>query len=175
MTLAISTTIYCLDREQRITSVSGPWDQFARENGGPDVLAGRVCGRSIWDFVNGDATRMWLNALFQLAFVRNEMVERPYRCDSPDFKRFMRMQIFPETGGVLRVEHELLSLEKRIRPVYICHESTIKAPIIHLRCSICGRVKIGGVWEEPGQRHCKSSGSIVVAYSVCDDCMQPLH
>ncbi len=164
------TTSYVLDNRNRIILIGGVWDEFADENGGTKLSSKDVCGRPIWDFIKGDVTRMWVEAVFQYARVLGKIVERPYRCDSPNLKRFMHMRIVPEQGGVLRVEHEILSTEQRSSPVDIQY-GTINMNGAKQRCSICGRVNIGG-WQEPHGDHADASDGIVVIYTVCEDCQR---
>ena len=168
-----STTVYVLDNQDRIISFSGAWDEFAKENGGTNLSSIDVYGRSIWDFVTGDATRMWLDAVFQYARLRGLKVERPYRCDSPDLKRFMRMRVVPEQASILRIEHEILSTEQRIASVIIkCGSITMKNT--RQRCSICGRLKNIGGWQEPHEDHVNGPGGIIVIYTVCEDCQRSM-
>jgi hypothetical protein len=114
--MSLSITTYILDGKGRIISINGPWDEFAHENGGVDIYANDIQGQLIWDFISGDATRMWFDTLINFAAIKNEIIKRPYRCDSPEFKRYMRMTITPEGNGLLRIDHELLSLEQRKIP-----------------------------------------------------------
>lgn len=167
-----ATTIYRLDADDCIVSVQGPWDEFAVENGGVAVCACDVSNRCIWDFVTGDATRMWLDAVFRIARVRNETLERPYRCDSPEIKRFMRMSIVPSEGGAVEVRHHLLAIEKRSVPVAFQCVPEASGNALMLRCSLCGRVRErgGDSWKEPSARTGEACGRIVVAYSVCGEC-----
>jgi len=168
--MTTETTAYVLDHRNRIISTSGVWDQFAAENEGIKAASKDIYGRSIWDFVTGDTTRMWLDAVFQLARYRDTGIERRYRCDSPDLKRFMRMLIVSEHGGMLRIEHEILSTEQRSRPVNIKYsELTMKNT--KQRCSICGRLNIGG-WQEPHECYADASSRILVIYTVCEDCQR---
>jgi len=163
--------VYWIDRKMEITAVAGPWDQFARENDGADMASSSVLGRSIWAFVTGDPARMWVEALFQLATVTGRMVERPYRCDSPDLKRFMRMRVIPEGAGVLRVEHELLRTEKQQRAVIIRPVGNLRASGL-MRCSVCGRINKGESWREPDLCDVPSATEPVlrVMYTVCQQC-----
>jgi hypothetical protein len=162
-----STNIYTLDKQDRISALNGGWDEFANKNGGKNLSSQDICGRKIWDFVTGDATRMWLEALFQLTRLRGTSIERPYRCDSPNLKRFMRMRI-DEQGGNLRVEHEILSTEQRVAPVHIRYGAHVKKRNRHL-CSICGRLN-DGYWQEPCPEHAEVPEGILVIYTVCEDC-----
>lgn len=165
------TVKYLLDDKERIISISGPWDQFADENNGVSVRACDVCGHSIWDYVTGDSTRMWLSAVFQLARLRGVSIERPYRCDSPKLKRFMRMRIDPDERGILQIEHALLNTEERTAPVYIQYGSENTDKNLKLRCSFCGRVK-QREWVEPLAEQAATLCKIIVAYSVCEDCQR---
>ncbi|GAB6058948.1 hypothetical protein [Desulfonatronum parangueonense] len=167
-------TEYSLDGQDRLIGVSGAWDDFAEQNNGVNLRTENVLGRQIWDFVTGDASRMWLNTIFQLARVRGTDLERPYRCDSPTMKRFMRMTLIPSSGGILRIEHQLLAIEERSIPVSIRFGAEKALSKILLRCSFCGRIKQGNRWEEPCPRHADTCGEIPVVYRVCGDCWHSL-
>lgn len=162
-------TAYVLDDRNTIISVSGDWDEFAEQNGAANLYSVDVCGRPIWDFVGDAPTRMWLEAVFQSARLRGVGLERSYRCDSPEVKRYMKMRVIPEQNATLRIEHELLSTEQRQAPVHLIHDSTLGKDA-RRRCSLCGRLNHVGEWQEPREDHANASGSIVVIYTVCEDC-----
>lgn len=168
--MKITDVTYLLDCENRIMSVHGPWDEFAIENGGNDALAVDVCGRPLWDFVEDDDTRTWLEAIFEFVRLRGEIVQRPYRCDSPQLKRYMQMIIAPRAEGVLRVEHQMLRTEPRRFPVEIEYGGEHATNNMKLRCSLCGCIKNGDRWEEPTPEHAQPGPHILVAYTVCDGC-----
>lgn len=168
-------TTYHLDEEDRLVAVGGAWDTFAQENDGLCTDAHDVVGRSLWDFVKGDPTRMWVDVLLRQARSKREALERPYRCDSPTLRRFMTMCIVPEPNGLLRVEHHLLRIEQRPVPVYIYHHTGQSPEIISLRCSFCGRIKVGPtVWEEPLPSPGEPVCTLTVAYTVCGECKQAI-
>ena len=170
--MSASNIIYILDDKNRIVSVGGAWNKFADENDGINLTAKDIFGRQIWDFVTGDATRMWLEVIFQLARFRGTRVERPYRCDSPKLKRYMRMYIDPEHNKHLLVSHEILAVEERSAPLYIRYgPNSLKN--IRQRCSVCGRLNIGG-WQEPQAKHTDASNSISVSYTICNECQQTI-
>ncbi len=55
--------------------------------------------------------------------LRNAPVERPYRCDSPEKKCYMKMIICPLEEGYLSVEHRVEKVEERSKPVtYLTRE-----------------------------------------------------
>ncbi|MCW8929410.1 MAG: hypothetical protein OQL19_04120 [Gammaproteobacteria bacterium] len=169
------TIKYLLDNEDRIISVSGPWDEFANKNDGVNVHASYVCGRSIWDFIVSDATKMWIRTLFQRARLKTESIERPYRCDSPDLKRFMRMSISSCENGVLEVKHEILHVEECLPPVHFKHISENSVVDLRFRCSFCGRVRQEDAWLEPIATDDTQETEMTVEYTVCEDCQNLMH
>jgi hypothetical protein len=82
----------------------------------------------------------------------------------------MRMRIVVENGEMLRIEHEILSTEQRSVPLHIRYGATT-VKNIKQRCSICGRLNIGG-WQEPHADHAGASNGIIVIYTVCEDCQR---
>lgn len=164
-------TVYQLDEKRRIVDVDGPWDRFALDNDGVAACAERVIGQPLMHFVSGDDARMWIDTLLQLATLTGKPLERPYRCDSPELRRYMVMRVVPKDGGMLRVEHRLLEVQARIRPVRFLPVSD-HHPSLRLRCSICGRIKAQDHWQEAEQCGGESEGipTIPVAYTVCPNC-----
>ncbi|HAY29480.1 MAG TPA: hypothetical protein DIT03_12010, partial [Candidatus Accumulibacter sp.] len=47
---------YTLDANDAIVAVAGDWDRFALANGGEAILAARIIGRRLDDFIAGDVT-----------------------------------------------------------------------------------------------------------------------
>jgi hypothetical protein len=56
--MTTETTAYLLDNQNRIVSTCGGWDQFATANESIKVSSNDILGRSIWDFIAGDMTRI---------------------------------------------------------------------------------------------------------------------
>jgi hypothetical protein len=161
---------YILDPDLKIIEVGGAWDQFAAENEGRELGFERVHDRSIFEFVTGDNTRLWLEALLQLARIRQEPVARPYRCDSPLIQRHMEMRVIPLEGGLLKVEHDLI--ETRDRSVRVELEAagpgSVRSPV--MRCSVCGKIRQEGAWVEADEGVTDGSVRFLVAYTVCPLC-----
>ncbi len=166
---------YWLDKTWRICRTCDAWDGFARENNGRNMERERVIGRSIWQFIQGDATRMWLDALVSHARLTERMVVRDYRCDSPDLKRYMEMRIEPGAGGMVCLKHRLVKTEPMAPRV--AYEAAPKgAQAICFRCSICNRVQVKGRWMEGDVAVEKGLLAEMfnprVAYGVCPDCRE---
>lgn len=111
---------------------------------------------------------------------------RPYRCDTPDIKRFMQMTITPEDNGWIRVSHKLLRIESRRNPVTFKTVSEFPTfrqfrnnqAIYFVRCSICNRLQRYGSqdnsWYEVDDFivHSNALGvSFKVIHGVCPDCL----
>lgn len=167
--------IYWLDKDMRITAVSGPWDEFAIENNGRNVVEPDVKGRPIWHFIKGNTTRMWVDTLIKLAMVTGKVVERPYRCDSPEMKRYMSMKIVPEESGAFRMEHTVLFTEKRSHNVHFNYSEN-QTLQLKQRCSSCGRLRTQDSWEEaeylspPGEGTLEKTYTVI--YTMCPDCLE---
>jgi hypothetical protein len=165
------STCYELNERLEIVSVGGTWQVFAEANGGHDLDASRICGRSLWDFVQGDVTRIFLNSIFQKVISFGTAIAIPYRCDSPELKRHMRMLVRPApSAGHLLLEHEILYVEARSAALHFHFEPEVH-PDRHLRCSICGRMNVSDRWFDPAESLGSSAASsYLVTYSVCQDC-----
>jgi hypothetical protein len=167
---------YRLDAANRIVEVGGSWDRFAVENGGEELLGGRIEGRSLFGFISGRATRdfVWtmLDAVRELQATRSI----DYRCDSPRLKRLMKMTLVPQPAGGLVLTHRLVSSEphlasSRFEPA---RAATSGRGLI-LRCSVCSRLGRKGSWSEPEERpsvtDTRSEATLKLAYGVCPHCV----
>jgi hypothetical protein len=176
--IGMSVVAYWLDRDDVIVDVGGGWDEFARANDGPDVLAEAVVGRPLWHFVKGDTTTMWLESLLGYVRIMQTPATRTYRCDSPEVRRFMDMTVRLDDGGLLHLEHRLLRTEPRAVPVHFA--ATGQRDAAHyLRCSICGRLRSEAAWREPddpatGAPTNTAVTPLRVLYGICDDCLRLL-
>lgn len=163
-------TCYWLDKNDRIVKVCEQWDLFAHENEGDKVLAHHVIGQPLWRFLSGDETRMWVEMILNRVRYIGQPVERPYRCDSDNVRRHLRLSVTPLDNHYLSIESTLVATEPRTRPTFF--STTSGSTGLHKRCSICGRVHHEQGWVEPdeiGDIHIKRLDYLVI-YGVCEDC-----
>lgn len=73
---------YWLDKHDIIQKVGAGWDVFALANDGQQTLEEQVLGKRLWSFINGSATRLWVDAVLNYARISGKVVEKRYRCDS---------------------------------------------------------------------------------------------
>ncbi|MCG8563769.1 MAG: hypothetical protein MI747_01675 [Desulfobacterales bacterium] len=171
--MASEKVVYWLDTSEKIIAVNTSWDHFARENDGEDFMEAQVVGKSIWSFISGDPTRMWLDTLIAYTRISGKSVTREYRCDSPETKRFMEMSILPESDKQIRLTHRVLKEEEMSPPVSF-QAAKDRLSSLCFRCSICNRVQIQGQWQEAD---IAASGGLLstasatrVVYRVCESC-----
>jgi len=162
---------YWLNSEDAIIAVGSTWDTFAGENEGPGVVSGLIVGRSLWEFISGDPTRMWLSSILTLARIRDETVSRPYRCDSPTVKRFMNLEIKKGADGSLHLVHSLVRVEAMSVPCRV-NPSPSAGKKMMQRCSVCNRFNTAKGWMEAEDLDTPVGSPIAVIYAVCSDCMR---
>lgn len=165
---------YWIDDTDRIARVNQVWDNFALSNDGGDaLLASRVIGRNVYDFITGDETRMYLGALLQHARFLNHTVVRPYRCDSPDVRRFMEMRVIPDEGSLVRLDHVLIRAEPYLTPVVYRYERDPGGKAV-LRCSVCSNLLVSDRWFVPEDTRIlcgiPPDQPLPVRYTVCPSC-----
>lgn len=162
---------YRIDEKNTILDVHPDWDEVAISNDGEKATSSKVIGKGLWEFITGDATRMYLDSIIENCRASREVIVKPYRCDRPHLKRFMEMIVTPLENREVLVEHVEVKTEPITKPVQF---STSGSGASHKRCSICNRMKIGEDWIEPNKvrEHFQdnNSESIKVRYSVCPRC-----
>ena len=163
-------TSYVIDAERKIVSVGGAWEQFSDENGGQNLSLADIKDKSIFDFVVGDSSRLWLDSLIRMALESKEPVQRPYRCDSPDTRRYMLMTIVPEESGLLTVQHALVAQEARSPRVSITRQEQTATREPSLQCTVCGKIKSGDYWVEADEATEVSELHLTVMNAICDQC-----
>ena len=156
--------------------MSENWDEFARNNDGISVLSQNVIGKSIKEFISGDPSIMWMDAILMSAKIKGKPIEKNYRCDSPDMKRYMKMIIQPLDNGCLKLTHYVIKTEKQKQRI-IYKGSKILTPNTMQRCSVCGRILYENSWyeiNEYAEIKPKNISEFKVIYSVCDGCKRNL-
>jgi predicted Fe-S protein YdhL (DUF1289 family) len=92
---------YRVDAADRLTWVDDQWLAFARENGAAGLVEPMVVGRSLWEFMQDDATRELYQEIHERIRATGNPLVMPFRCDSPLLQRHMQLTISREPGGQL--------------------------------------------------------------------------
>lgn len=165
---------YWLNSDNRIVRVSKLWNQFALANeGSKELLSPEIQGCSVFEFISGDQTRMYLETLLQHARFLNNAIGRPYRCDSPTLKRYMFMSIRPATKSLVQLDHVLLKTEPQHQQILYRQAPTPESGVVP-RCSVCTRLLIKGNWLFPDDAAIlgllSQEKPLPVTYRICPSC-----
>ncbi|CAG1066523.1 hypothetical protein BAC1_02141 [uncultured bacterium] len=166
--------IHTVDADENIVNVNGEWVEFARENGAPELASELVVGRAIWEFITGRETRHISRLLLEKARRGGRSISIRYRCDSPELKRFMEMEIVPIESGSVDFRSRILRLEHR-EPVLLLDPGTPRADEFLTICSWCRRARVASVWVELDEAvktlDLFSSVSMPqLTHGICQDC-----
>lgn len=170
---ALEPTLYEVDAGGRITSVSGGWDAFARENDAPRLAGGAVLGRPLLEFVSEPATaHLYAEILRRVR--RGARVVLPFRCDGPGVRRSMELALSPLPGGAVRFEATLLAAERR-PPVPLLDAAAPRTEGLLPMCAWCRRIPLGAAWVEveaavAALRLFESAAVPRITHGICPDC-----
>lgn len=184
---------YWVDGSNIIRKVDDHWDQAMNsESWSERASANGIVGKPLSDFICDDVTRMYVATMIESVRVIPHTSFRPYRCDTPDTKRYMQMIITPESNGWIRVSHELLRSEPIKKPMtfttnvnctQLLHPVSTKdniSTIQYVRCSICNRLRRiadhTSKWQDVDHfaSHEPVPMPTKVIYGVCPDCLNNL-
>lgn len=170
-------TTYRIDKDGMLTWVDLPWRHFARQNGAPELAVDSVLGQSLWDSVDGIETRHVYELMFKNVRRERCSIVLPFRCDSPDTRRFMTLKISPCSGPHEDIEFAaaLLRTEPR-EPVPLLSQGERCSCSMLSVCSFCKRFEVpGSGWLEVEQAASRlgllsTSRLPKLSHGVCPDC-----
>lgn len=117
---------------------------------------------------------MWTQILLDRVRIHKKSIQREYRCDSTNAKRFMLMEVTPEEQNQLKLTHKTMSvvpLKVPFKPV-VTRNWQLEDLI---RCCLCNRVKSDNVWKEPDELTDNDGDPTPVIYTVCENCKNKDH
>jgi hypothetical protein len=174
--------IYHLDAQAHIVYVNDSWARFARQAGAEALSESKVIGRSLWSFIKDPAVRH----IYKILYDRILSGSRPsirlnFRCDTPDIRRFMEMELKPLAAGGGRIEVSCRTLREEARSsVEVTNTQASSAQLLTM-CSICKGVhdSEGSSWQEIEdvlRQHGPMDGDapILVSHTVCESCQRTL-
>ncbi len=170
-----ATYRYSIDADDAVSSVGPSWLDFAAENAAPELTRESVLGRPLWDFIAGAQTRHLYETLFERVRAGGRL-SVPFRCDSPDVFRFMRLHLAALPGGGIDFLSVLLRSQGRPRTSLL--DSIIpRADYSFDMCSLCKRIFAFGEWLEPEHAIARLGLFDVpsppgIEYEVCDRCLR---
>ncbi|WP_044413683.1 hypothetical protein [Thiomicrospira microaerophila] len=171
-----------IDQDDVIQSVSSAWEQVADKGGASESLqTEKVIGQPLSQFIRSDATRMYIEACLKVCRLKQQVMSREYRCDSPTHKRFMALQLTPLAEGAVEMRHFLLREEPFDYPVNLedvtpSEQTTEIKPYSYVRCSMCNSLKKVGTqdWTLPEHMGRQLMAKTKVIHSVCPVCQNKI-
>ncbi|MDP2045758.1 MAG: hypothetical protein Q8L00_06025 [Deltaproteobacteria bacterium] len=171
--------IWIIDDADKIVHVNDDWLAFAQENSAPQLTASLVLDQSTWRFIQGQETSYIYQQIFRRVRAGKSPVKFPFRCDSPDYRRFMEMQLSILPGDAIQLMTHMLREERR-DPVNLL-DSPWDLTREYLKiCSWCKRINI------PGRGWGEIEAAIValdlfghrpmprMTHTICDSCRSAL-
>lgn len=178
MTDTHSEIFYRLDDDDCITEVGGDWLSSIRIGNAANLTPEKVIGRSLWVFVRDRSLRDIYKRLFSQVRSSRKPVSFPYRCDSPEARRYMSMTIKPLADAHVEVYNQLLREELRNQPIRVLAAAAGQKAIP--RCSVCNQFRIDGQWFEVVDAVAEGLAldhdlPVQVIHGFCESCKQSLH
>lgn len=166
--------IHTVDANDVLTDVNDHWLRFAQQNDAPHLTRQVVIGHSLWDFIAGFETPHLYKLMMQQVRQSQRRLVFTYRCDSPNFRRYMQMEIVPLAHQGLEYRNYLLREEPRDR-VRLLDPTIGRNQELLMMCSWCNRVHCDNVWL-PVEDAVKTLGLFAlselpqITHGICPDC-----
>ena len=141
------TVVYQIDADDRLSYVNENWNRFARENATPEIAGDAILGRLLWDFIADRETQYLYQAVVQRVRASDITVRLPLRCDAPDRRRFLMMEV--GSSGEDEVRFTTVTVREEPRETVLLLDpqaarSDAELPV----CSWCKRVQVGEAGSE---------------------------
>lgn len=132
---------YHLDRHDRIVYIGDGWQAFADENKAGELTRERVVGRSMYDFISNKESRHLYELIVQRCREQRLTMNIPFRCDAPDKRRFLNLEISPLADGGLAFVSCIKREEPR-SPVALLDREADRSDELIVICSWCKQVRL---------------------------------
>lgn len=134
--------LYRIDASDRVVFVNDGWLAFAHANGTHSLERERVLDQPLWSFITGPETAHVYRMIFGAVRRSGAPAVIPFRCDSPDRRRYMSLRIAPWGRDGLELEGRSLREEPR-SPVALLDAEASRGSDLLVLCSWCKRVRMG--------------------------------
>lgn len=156
------------------------WNSFAKGNHGEDNTNKMVMNNNLMDFISDPETREIYRMLVEKAKKTKHTVKVPFRCDSPEDRRFLVMEIEQLENGLIEFRSILKKSEKR-KTVRLLERNIPRNDDFVKICSWCKKVYIPETdsWAEAEEAviHMKlfeMDKLPSLTHGICDKCYNDL-
>ncbi len=174
------SSVWTIDRENVLTAVGGDWDAFAASNEAASLCGASVVGRSLFEFIEGEETQRIYRLLLRRVRALDAPILVPFRCDSPELRRHMRLEIEPLSGRAIEFRGVLVAAEPRPHLQLLARSAPRLGPLL-VSCSFCLRIRL------PNEEWVEAEDAVVrlglltreaaprLAHGVCPACKARLY
>ena len=138
---------YELDQQLFIRHLGPGWDQFAIENGAPELVSPRPLGQPLLLFLSDATTVHLYEILFKRVVQTRRSISFPIRCDGAARRRFLNLSVSLAAGGGFSLSSVLVRSEPR-QPIHLFDPAKRRRQGSVIVCSWCQRVEANGTWVE---------------------------
>lgn len=148
MTDGTGACAYELDAELRIRAVDPAWSAFAQANEAAElVVPPGPLDQPVFGYIQDATTAHLYQRLFERVLRTARPVGFRFRCDSPEVRRFLEMEIRPGRSSGLQLHTRVVRLEPRA-PSPLLDRAGQRGGALLRMCSWCKAVDVGDRWCE---------------------------
>jgi hypothetical protein len=169
-----STVAYRIDSADHIKTVNDGWISFARSNGGERLLPPEILNTSLWSWIVDPTTRFVYRNLLSRVRKGAGTVRFQFRCDGPDRRRILQMQITANTPDEVDFQTKLIHNQPRAA-VELMDKAATRSDAQLTICGWCMRVPVSGTWVEieeaiPALGLFEASAMPQLSHGMCPRC-----
>lgn len=138
---------YRIDDANTIVSVCEDWDEKTDTLAVPAPHANDLIGTSILNHITGIDNKQIFALLFSQCRKTREILFIQFRCDGPDIKRWMELELRPRDQGQIEVVSRMVDSATRPYVALLDCFAKRSGNVVTI-CSWCKAVKVGDVWTE---------------------------
>ncbi|MFC1813159.1 hypothetical protein ACFL03_10770 [Thermodesulfobacteriota bacterium] len=129
-----------IDLKDNITFVNDEWLEFAKENLATE-LSVNILNKTLWDFIGNHTVQHLYKMLFNRAREGAHIKGLPFRCDSPDCRRFLEMELSKVNDSEVEIKTRIIKQEYR-KPIPLLSDLRDCSKEIITICSFCKKIRI---------------------------------
>jgi len=138
--------IYQIDSNDKIVVVNDNWLSFAAENV-YNLSQESVVNKLLWDFIEDTETQHLYKILLEKVRTNQVKLKVPFRCDSPDCRRFMELEVFSPYENFVEFRCRAVKLEFRTAVGLLDVNSDRSNEFVRM-CGWCKKIYVSAQWLE---------------------------
>ena len=141
--------VYYVDKNNKLIDLDDNWDRFALANNAPQLVREKVIEKPLFDLISDPQSSHLYKLLIERIKHTGDPIAFEFRCDSPDKRRFMHMEMTHQkaTDGICFIS--TLERQEPREPVKLLDTADYRSNEILIICSWCKKIKIDEqIWTE---------------------------